>query len=324
MTRLELYAYATPSDLEKGRVKVGHSKVGGYKERIKQQFGTSNPEYPEYILLGNLPLGKTDHHVHEQLKKNGFKRIEDSPGREFFYATFDDVKRAYNEVVYGSPRRDNYILRDEQKHAVEKAKKWFLKEYSADVIRASTHPDRFLINAKMRFGKCFTSIHLAKALNAKRILVITYKPDVIGEWVEAVNEHVDFDGWIGIRAKSKSKISTEPCLESHSDFHKHNKPSVLCVSLQDLWIDKQGITKERLQDIPKIKWDLVIFDEVHYGSRTERANHILNQLSFKGRLDLSGTPFKLIEHDDFCAQQVFTYSYLDEQENKKKEIANAC
>lgn len=323
MEQLELYAYATPSDLEKGKVKIGHS-AHGYKQRIKKQFGTSNSEFPEYILLGNLPLGIEDKHVHAQLEKNGFKRVENSPGKEFFYATFDDVKRAYNEVVHGSPRRDNYKLRDEQKHAVEKAKKWFLKEYPAEVIRASTHSDRFLINAKMRFGKCFTSIHLAKALNAERILVVTYKPDVIGEWIEVVNEHVDFDGWIGIRAKSKSKISTEPCLDTHSDFHQQNKPSVLCVSLQDLWIDKQGITKERLQDIPKIKWDLVIFDEVHYGSSTDRANHILNQLSFRSRLDLSGTPFKLIEHDDFCAQQVFTYSYLDEQEKKRKEIANAC
>ena len=46
---------------------------------------------------------------------------------------------------------------------------------------------------------------------------------------------------------------------------------------------------------------------------------ILEQLSYKYRLDLSGTPFRLIEQDDFCSQQVYTYSYLDEQERKKKE-----
>ncbi|STX28452.1 Type III restriction enzyme, res subunit [Legionella beliardensis] len=319
---LELYAYATPSDLEKGRVKVGHTKIGGHRDRIRQQFGTSNAEYPEYILVGELPLGKRDHHVHAQLIKNGIRKVEHSPGKEFFYATFDDVKRAYNEIVYGSHRRDNYKLRDEQKQAVERAKKWFLKEYSDEVIRGATYPNRFLINAKMRFGKCFTSLHLAKALNAKRVLVVTYKPDVIGEWLDAVNEHVDFEGWVGIRAKAKSKISIDPCLDTHSDFHIYDNPILLCVSLQDLWIDKYGNTKERLQKIPRIRWDLIIFDEVHYGSRTERASYILNQLNYKYRLDLSGTPFKLIEFDDFCAQQVFTYSYIDEQEKKKEEIAS--
>lgn len=322
MERLELYAYATPSDLAKGRVKVGHSKIGSHKDRIKQQFGTSNAEYPEFILLGQLPLGKRDHHIHAQLIKNGIKRVENSPGKEFFYATFDDVKRAYHQVLHGSQRLYSFELRDEQKQAIARAKKWFLKEYCEEIIRSATHPDRFLINAKMRFGKCFTSLHLAKSLNAKRTLVVTYKPDVIGEWLDTVNEHINFDEWMGIRAKSKSKISTEPCLESHSDFHEYNCPLVLCVSLQDLWIDGNGKTKERLQNIPKINWDLIIFDEVHYGSRTERASHILNQINFTYRLDLSGTPFKLIEHDDFCAQQVFTYSYLDEQEKKRLEIAN--
>ncbi|CZI28725.1 TPA: DEAD/DEAH box helicase family protein [Legionella pneumophila] len=322
MERLELYAYATPSDKAMGRVKVGHSKIGGHKFRIKQQFGTSNAEYPEFILLGELPLGKTDHHIHAQLLKNGIRRVEDSPGKEFFYATFDDVKRAYHQVLHGTNRLYSFELRSEQKQAIERARKWFLKEYDDEIIKGSIHPGRFLINAKMRFGKCFTSIHLAKSLNAKRTLIVTYKPDVIGEWLDTVNEHVDFDGWVGIRAKTKSKVSTDPNLDSHSDFHEYDHPIVLCVSLQDLWIDGDGKTKERLQNIPKVDWDLIIFDEVHYGSRTERASHILNQIKFNYRLDLSGTPFKLIEHDDFCAQQVFTYSYLDEQENKRIEREN--
>ena len=53
----------------------------------------------------------------------------------------------------------------------------------------------------MRFGKCFTGIHIAKAINARRVIVVTYKPRVISEWMEAVNEHIDFEGWTGIRAK---------------------------------------------------------------------------------------------------------------------------
>ncbi|MEZ4873449.1 MAG: DEAD/DEAH box helicase family protein [Bdellovibrionales bacterium] len=324
---LELYAYSTEKYLTEGLIKVGHCIVGRHEQRIHEQFGTSNPEQPVYILLGSLPEGIRDHHIHAQLIKNGCRRIEDGPGREWFVTTdkndpFKDVKRAYNEIVNGTSRTEKFTLRKEQAGAVDKARKWFLREYSDDVIRAATHPDRFLINAKMRFGKCFTSIHLAKALNSRNTLIVTYKPDVIGEWIDTVNEQVDFNDWTGIRAKSKPDRPIDPSLSSTGDFPRTSGPIVLCVSLQDLYIDEDGNTKERLQKIPEIEWDLVIFDEVHYGSRTERAREILNRLKFKWRLDLSGTPFRLIEQDDFCSQQVFTYSYLDEQKNKNDEIEN--
>jgi len=189
-----------------------------------------------------------------------------------------------------------------------------------EVIGSATHSNRFLINAKMRFGKCFTSIHLAKKINARNTLIVTYKPDVIGEWIDTVNEQVDFDGWTGIRAKPKSDRPADPSLAENGDFPRTSGPIVLCVSLQDLWIDEDGNTKERLHKIPEIAWDLVIFDEVHYGSRTDRAKAILEKIKFTHRLDLSGTPFRLIEQDDFSSQQVYTYSYLDEQKNKKEEI----
>lgn len=328
MEALELYAYSTEKYLKEGLIKVGHCLVGRHKERIREQFGTSNPEQPIFILLGDLPEGIRDHHIHAQLIKNGCRKVEDGPGREWFHAVskgdpFKDVRRAYNEIVKGTSRTENYKLRKEQAGAIEKASKWFNKEYPAEVIGSATHSNRFLINAKMRFGKCFTSIHLAKKINARNTLIVTYKPDVIGEWIDTVNEQVDFDGWTGIRAKPKQDRPADPSLSDSGEFPRTSGPIVLCVSLQDLWIDEDGNTKERLHKIPEIPWDLVIFDEVHYGSRTERAKHILETLIKPSthRLDLSGTPFRLIEQDDFSSQQVYTYSYLDEQKNKKEEIA---
>lgn len=327
MERLELYAYSTETYLKDGLIKVGHCLVGRHEERIKEQFGTSNPEQPKWIFLGELPEGCRDSDIHNILLKHGCKKPKNSPGREWFIVPnskkpFEAVEIAYNELKYGSPRPKKYSLRKEQKGAVEKASKWFKKEYAPEVIGSATHPNRFLINAKMRFGKCFTSIHLAKEINSRNTLIVTYKPDVIGEWIETVNEQVDFDGWTGIRAKYKKENPHDPHLTDDGDFPKTNGPIVLCVSLQDLWIDGDGNTKERLHKIPEIEWDLVIFDEVHYGSRTERAQGILDKLKFQHRLDLSGTPFRLIEQDDFSSQQVYTYSYLDEMENKKEEREN--
>ena len=319
---LELYAYTTTTYKEKGLIKVGHCNVGRHVARIREQFGTSNPEQPEYILIGPLPTGTEDKHIHAQLIRGGFRKVEDGPGREWFHATFNDVKRAYNEVVHGTSRSLNHKLRREQSEAVEKAKKWFLNGYPENIYKSATHHNRFLLNAKMRFGKCFTSIHLAKAIGARNTLIVTYKPDVIGEWIDAVNEQVDFDTWTGIRAKKKTDRLADPSIGEDGTFPKCKGPIVLCVSLQDLVIDEAGNTKERLANILEISWDLVIFDEVHYGSRTKRAEHILSNIKFTRRLALSGTPFRLIEQDDFCSQQVYTYSYLDEQKNKKLEIEN--
>ena len=318
----ELYVYSTAIYLREGKLKVGQCLVGRHEERINEQFGTSNPESPEILWVKELPDDITDRTIHAQMIKNGCQHIKDGAGTEWFKATVDDVKIAYNELVHGSSRKNDYQLREEQHDAVDKAIKWFKKEYLQEVIDAATH-QRFLINAKMRFGKCFTSMHIAKRLNAFNTLIITYKPDVIGEWLDTVNEHVEFEDWQAIRAKSKRERSYDPCLTDTGDFPKMTeRHTVVCVSLQDLAIDADGQTKNRLQKIPMIEWDLVIFDEVHYGSRTERAQHILKNLKCKHRLGLSGTPFKLIEQDDFCPQQVYTYSYLDEQKRKKDEITN--
>lgn len=316
---LELYAYTTAEYAQKGYLKIGHCQRGRHLTRIHEQFGTSNPEQPIIKMVEPLPEGKTDHHIHQELIRRGIERVEESVGQEWFKATIDDVKRAYNIVCFGSPRLHSYSPRNEQTEATKKAIKWFKGEYTPEVIEGAAHADRFLLNAKMRFGKCFTGIQIAKALEATHTLVVTYKPEVIGEWIEVVNDHIEFQNWTGIRARKNAQNLNEPHLSEAGQFPHHTGPIVTCVSLQDLQIEQDGSVKKRLQEIVKIKWNLIIFDEVHFGSRTERAKYIIDSLKWEKRLDLSGTPFRLIQEEDFCPEQVFTYSYLDEQANKKKE-----
>ena len=317
----ELYVYTTKTYQKEGLLKVGYCAKGGYQDRIKKQFNAGNPERPVILWVKDLPEGKQDHHIHQRLKDNGIRRKTDGAGKEWFYASLEDVKIAFNQVAYGVKRKDDFCLRKEQKEAVDKALKWFKKDYPHHIVDSSTHKNRFLLNAKMRFGKCFTGIHIAKALCAEKTIVVTYKPRVIGEWMSAVNNHVDFKDWTGIRAK-KGDNANELYLDEKRSFSETAGPLVLCVSLQDLDIDKQGHVKQRLKQVLKMNWDLLIFDEVHFGGQTERVKNILQYLKPKFRLDLSGTPFRLIETVDFCPEQVFTYSYLDEQENKQKEIKN--
>ena len=317
--QLELYVYTTKTWQEKGLLKVGHCLKGRYKERINEQFNASNPEQPKVLWVINLPEGKTDKNIHQQLKDNGIKHKKGGTGTEWFYAVLEDVKKAYNQIVYGIKRTDSFSLRKEQKEAVDKAVQWFNKDHSYKTIDSASHKNRFLLNAKMRFGKCFTGIHIAKAIEAKRTIIVTYKPRVIGEWMNAVNNHVDFKNWKGVRAKQGENIN-ELYLDDQGNFPEYTGSLVLCISLQDLDIDDKGNIKDRLKKVVKTNWDLLIFDEVHFGGRTNRVENILKYLKPKYRLDLSGTPFRLIEEVDFCPEQVFTYSYLDEQKNKKQEI----
>lgn len=322
---LELYAYTTPSYAAKNYLKVGHCRRGRHVERIEEQFGTSNPERPIIAFVGDLPIEKTDHNIHQQLVANGIQKVKDSVGQEWFVASLDDLKRAYNQVCFGSSRTESYRLRNEQQEAVEKAIKWFSGHFPPAVLEGAAHKDRFLLNAKMRFGKCFTGVHIAKALGAKKTLIVTYKPEVISEWISVIQNHVDFEGWEGIRARRHEDNINDPTLPESGKLPYADHPIVVAVSLQDLDINADGSTKKRLSQVVSTKWDLIIFDEVHFGSRTERARYIIENpeadrgLKWKKRLDLSGTPFRLIQEDDFCAEQVFTYSYLDEQENKRLE-----
>ena len=318
---LELYVYTTETWQTKRLLKVGCCLRGRHKKRIQEQFNASNPEKPVILWVQDLPDGKTDHHIHAQLEKSGIERKEDGAGSEWFYADLDDVKKAYNQIVYGTDRKNSFSLRQEQEEAVKKASDWFNQKHNYQTIDSATHKNRFLLNAKMRFGKCFTGIHIAKAIEARKTIIVTYKPRVIGEWIEAVNDHVDFFGWQGIRAK-QTRNQNELFLPQNNELLRNSDPIVLCVSLQDLEFSDNGEIKERLKEVLNVSWDLLIFDEVHFGGRTNRVDNILKYLKPKFRLDLSGTPFRLIGAVDFCPEQVFTYSYLDEQKNKNQEIEN--
>ncbi len=101
----------------------------------------------------------------------------------------------------------------------------------------------------------------------------------------------------------------------------------------------------------KIKWDCIILDEYHYGAWNENAKKLLSKddeylhqiseeseiLSEQGMKDsqkiwdeelsplktkhylyLSGTPFRAIESGEFIEEQIFNWTYSDEQEQKEK------
>ena len=67
--------------------------------------------------------------------------------------------------------------------------------YFAAARPRTRHGPKFLWNAKMRFGKTFTTYQLAREMGWKRVLVLTYKPAVQTAWRDDLLGHVDFEGW---------------------------------------------------------------------------------------------------------------------------------
>ncbi len=96
---------------------------------------------------------------------------------EWFECTVDEAPAAIDAVRAGESLSSlkpkvSFPPRPEQERAVEQTSAYFTAHASGD------SPPHFLWNAKMRFGKTFTTYQLAKTLDWSRILVLTYKPAV--------------------------------------------------------------------------------------------------------------------------------------------------
>jgi len=294
-----IYVYSTKTYIKNNWLKVGQTSHSDSVTRIEQQDGTSNPE--PLIPLYECQSNYTDKHIHAQLIKNGLFQTREDKRREWFTCTLDDVKKAINELETGIQRVGNFSMRDEQRQCRDQAVKYF-----------NNGGTKFLMDAKMRFGKTFTSYQIMKSLKAKRVLILTYKTAVAASWAEDLENHVDFDGY------TFNKIEDG-----------ENGDGVYFSSMQGIMAGDR-IDSDKRKWINGIEWDLIIFDEEHYGSRSENAIKIkkaLKNIDTKW-LNLSGTPFQARLGNEYEDDATFQWTYTDEQKAKRnwhtKNCANQC
>lgn len=327
-----IYAYRDTHPQYKGLLKVGFTSVN-VEKRIGEQYPTLRPgELPYKILLEQSAMRNdgssfTDREVHRCLKKKGIR----NPKGEWFECSVQDVKAAIIAVRDGVENEDNRTLdfgmRPEQEEAVTKTAAYF-KSFKKENPDKTPH---FLWNAKMRFGKTFASYQLAKRMGWKRILVLTFKPAVQSAWEEDLNTHVDFDGWQFISRNSLSFEQADP-----------KKPIVCFGSFQDfLGKNTAGGIKSKNEWVHTTNWDCVVFDEYHYGAWRENAKELFEaedkkEISFgegegieyfdEGNMPittgsylyLSGTPFRAIASGEFIEEQIYNWTYSDEQRAKEQ------
>jgi len=181
----------------------------------------------------------------------------------------------------------------------------------------------------MRFGKTFATYQLAKVMGWSKILVLTFKPAVVSAWAEDLATHVDFEGWQFV---SRDGLSI--------DEVDGSRPFVCFGSFQDyLGKNSAGGIKSKNEWVHEINWDCVVFDEYHYGAWRESAKELFESEDTKEQkiaqgegieyfdeesittehyLYLSGTPFRAISTGEFIEEQIFNWTYSDEQRAKEE------
>ncbi len=350
-----IYAYREPNNPElKGLLKVGYTSRT-IDERMHEHYPTLKPGEKPYEVVLIEPAMRTDgtvfmdHEVHANLEANGFRRLRDRDGKktEWFHCTVDDVRAAYlavrDRTENAERRTQDFKMRPEQEAAVHKTEAYF-----RSVEReGGTRTPKFLWNAKMRFGKTFAAYELAKGMGFKRVLVLTFKPAVQTAWEEDLTTHVDFEGWQFI---SRPKEPGRPDIAAQYEAADKDRPIVCFGSFQDfLGREKRtGRIKPQHEWVREEDWDLVIFDEYHFGAWNENSKTLFEQEDEDERdtqedmdtrvghvntgneidegdlpivtryyLFLSGTPFRALNSGEFIEEQIYNWTYSDEQKAKE-------
>ena len=345
VARPRIYAYAINDPAHAGLLKVGQT-TRDVKQRVAEQLKTA--AIRNYRIEVDEPAERddgtifSDYEVRAALAKKGFEKV----ALEWMRCTVADVQTVLTELRTGQrftgTHHLDFPMRREQAEAVNKTHAYFHSIWQEDMHAVP----RFLWNAKMRFGKTFAAYQLAKKLGAKRVLVVTFKPAVEDAWQTDLESHVDFDGWQYLSRHSGSDPSKV----------SRRKPVVYFGSFQDLLgRDAAGNIKPKNEWIHTINWDLVVFDEYHFGAWRDTArelfegeeeavakkearleyaaglaevNEDLSQLSTeflpittKAYLYLSGTPFRALATGEFIEEQIFNWTYTDEQRAKAQFAA---
>lgn len=214
--------------------------------------------------------------------------------------------------------------------------------------------NNLLMYAVMRFGKSFTAMLCAKAIDAKLIVVLCGKTSVKDEWQRNVEIPKNFEGY---------SFKTRKDLDANHHLISEAKASgeriVLFLTLQDLSGDD---VKDRHKELFENTIDLVIVDETHFGARAPEYGKVLKEefsvskatsekeyqeddIEALGttlkklfltnlKLHLSGTPYRILMGSEFApkdviafyqftdivkAQQDWDQEHLDDPETKEWE-----
>ncbi|MQS89720.1 DEAD/DEAH box helicase [Companilactobacillus mishanensis] len=328
----QIYAYTTPTVTDHvGWIKIGYTEQRNVEDRIKQQTHTAGIKTD---LLWSAPAKFdqeekwfTDKPLHSYLQK--YKERKREKGTEWFYydGTPNESRSDFNDFKHGNKVQTGqnleYTLREEQKNAVDVTLKY-----------AQNNPDgKFLWNAKPRFGKTLTTYDFVRKTGADKVLVVTNRPAIANSWFDDFEKFVPVDD--GYRFVSTTDSLNDRPVISREEFMKENEIEslkdesknlkMICfISLQDLkGAIPFGGTHDKLSWVKELSWDLLVVDESHEGVDTFKTDIAFENIKRNFTLYLSGTPFKAVASGDFSSEQIYNWTYADEQKAKEEWPVNS-
>lgn len=341
-----IYAYEhIDYPAHKGWLKVGYTTRTA-EIRVREQNQTSHVKFK--IVLERPAMRKDGSTFDDRLVRDILRKDHiPNPEGEWCVCGVREVERAIAAAVAGKDnmmeRTEDFEMRPEQKRAVEKTSAYF-NAFRKDPSNRGLVP-HFLWNAKMRFGKTFTAYQLALRMGWKKLLILTFKPAVKTAWEEDLLTHKDFEGWQFCQKQDDREFNRVD----------ERRPFVCFASFQDvLGRNSVGGIKATNEWIQTVGWDCIVLDEYHYGAwgrnaknfydrkdpalrRAEEVGEILTEDASSARelearemydeglmplrtgayLYLSGTPFRAISTGEFIEEQIFNWTYSDEQAAKE-------
>lgn len=317
-----IYAYTTPGvSYHEGWTKIGYTEKQTVEDRIRQQTHTADIQVEllwrdNAIFKDGSGESFTDHDFHEYLER--YKGVDRQPKTEWFHIDGKKSKDYFDEFAQRNFKVDvekglSYVLRREQREAVEKTKAYFEKGGR-----------EFLWNAKPRFGKTLTSYDLIRTMGFKNTLVVTNRPSIANSWAEDFQKFIawqtplDFVSDTDALKGKKGVMTRDEFLDAMGHDEEHHQGMVAFESLQGLKGSVYfGGGIDKLKWISDLHFDLLIVDESQEGVETYKTERAFDKVHCDHILYLSGTPFKQLAKGQFSDSQIYNWSYADEQEAKE-------
>ncbi|MCR5496413.1 MAG: Eco57I restriction-modification methylase domain-containing protein [Paludibacteraceae bacterium] len=287
-------------------------RIDSYTKTAGVQYELLHTEMTTYSKGGKI-MGFNDKQVHDVLLRSGIKKEKfGTNADEWFRCDLETAKNAIAAVKNGqtsltpdqkSEGKSPVAFRPEQLKAIEQTKK---------VLK---NGDKMLWNAKMRMGKTLTSLEVVRQMGFHRTIIVTHRPVVDEGWYEDYNKifYVESDKWLyGSKNRGVNNIKK---------LEQSGKKYIYFASMQDLRGSKLvGGNFDKNEEVFSIDWDLLIIDEAHEGTQTELGKRVFETLDTEHTkvLNLSGTPFNLLESGDFDETNTFTWDYVMEQRAKQE------
>lgn len=321
----QIYAYTLPEiSKDDGWVKIGYTERKNVDDRIYEQTHTAainlqySKKWNETAKFNDSDKWFKDNEFHRYLRK--FKNIKQRKNTEWFYYG-DDINKSHldffdftNSKKSQIGEQINYCLRPEQQRAIEKTMNYIHKNKNST----------FLWNAKPRFGKSLTTLDLIRKIKAKNALILTNRPAIANSWFDDFQKFISWQTNYKFVSTSES-LKNRPSItrnEYLDELMKNNDlGQIAFISLQDLKGSLYfGGSYDKLSWVKDLNWDIVIIDESHEGINTFKSDIALEHIKRSLTLHLSGTPFKELASGKFSDNQIFNWTYLDEQMAKKDFI----